>query len=109
VPSIFISSVQNLARYLGSLSDVIVCGMPCNFTMLSKYILATVGAVVSYGRVNICVYFENRSTTTNKDVPCNGFSGRSVMKSIDKCCQGKVGMGSGDSSPKGLPRWYFMR
>jgi hypothetical protein len=47
------SSVQNLARYLGSLSDVIVCGIPCNFTILSRYILATVGAVVSFGKVKI--------------------------------------------------------
>jgi hypothetical protein len=91
------SSVQNLARYLGSLSDVIVCGIPCNFTILSRYIFATVGAVVSFGKVKICVYFEKRSTTTNKEVPCSGFSGRSVIKSIDRCYQGTLGMGRGCS------------
>jgi hypothetical protein len=43
----------------------------------------------------MCVYLEKRSTTTSNEVPCNGFSGRSVMKSIDKCCQGTLGMGRG--------------
>ena len=105
MPSKRISSCQNLAVKRGSRSDTILSGIPCKRTILFKYALAQVVALVSYGSGIKCVYLLNLSTTTNTESPPTLFGGISVIKSILTCYQGLSGTGSGYNFPVGLP--YF--
>lgn len=103
VPSIRISSYQNLAVNRGSLSLTIDRGTPCSRTILSRYALATVAAVVSAVSGIRCVYLLKRSITTNIVLPPYGFIGISVIKSILTCYHGLLGIGSGYNLPGNLP------
>ena len=109
VPSSRINSFQNLAVNRGSRSDTIDSGIPCKRTILFKYVLAQVVALVSNGNGIKCVCLLNLSTTTNTESPPTLFYGISVIKSILMCYQGLSGTGSGYNFPVGLPGFGFTR
>ena len=101
VPSIRISSCQNLAVNLGLRSDTMLYGTPCNRTIFSRYAFAHAAALVSAVNGIKCVCFENLSTTTYTESPPTLFYGISVMKSMLTCYHGLSGTGSGYSLPTG--------
>lgn len=88
------SSFRNKHVKMGSQSQIIDCGIPCNFKMFSKKIWAINGATYKCRRGMKCPYLESWSTMTNKVVlPFE--RGNLSMKFNDILTQTWVGIGKG--------------
>lgn len=83
-----------MLKKIGSRSDTMLLGNPCNLHTISKNKLATLNTVKPVGKAPRCTPLEYRSTTANITVkPLE--RGRCVMKSIDRSSHTPAGIGNG--------------
>jgi hypothetical protein len=84
---------------LGSLSDTIDKGNPCNRTTFARKTSTSVGADVSAESGTKCAILLNLSMIVSIDEHLFLDNGRSVIKSIVKCYHGASGAGKGLRRP----------
>ena len=82
-----------------SLSDIIVFGTPCNFTISVKYNLAMCLASSTLVQAMKWAILENLSTTTMIESFPRCVLGKAMKKSMVKCSQGLLATGKGMYSP----------
>lgn len=100
------NSLQKLLTKMGSRSEAILLGNPCNLQMIFMNKVATLNAVKPVGKAPRCTPLEYLSTTTSITVkPWD--SGKCVMKSIDRSSHTFADAGKGCSKPEGR-LWMFL-
>ena len=86
---------------LASWSEMINLGRLCNLKMRSKKILAVLGAVVVVQVGTKCTILENMSMKMIMASKPALVMGSCVMKSMDTCSHGVLGVGRGCRRPAG--------
>ena len=98
VPHNLNNSFQKLLVQILSMSDIIVIGKLCNFTILLKNTSAMVAAVYGCFSAIKWLYLVYPSTTTKMvEYPCD--LGSPYTKSMDTSSQGPSSIGRGHSRP----------